>query len=64
MAVAAFTWIRSLGSGLSSHISLMRDDSVDHDDDVSSVPRALAFYPNHLKLTLIPLDDIDALCLR
>jgi serine/threonine protein kinase len=38
----------------------MRDDSVDHDDDVSSAPRALAFQSNQLKLTLIPLDDIDS----
>jgi serine/threonine protein kinase len=59
MAVASFTWKRSLGSGLSSHISVMRDDSVEHDDDVSSVPRTLAFQSNQLKLTLIPLDDID-----
>jgi serine/threonine protein kinase len=59
MTVAAFTWIRSLGSGSSCHISVMRDDSVDHDDDVSSVPRTLAFQSNQLKLTLIPLDDID-----
>ena len=59
MAVAAFTWMRSLGSGSSSPISVMRDDSVDHDDDVSFVLRALVGQSNHLKLTLIPLDDID-----
>ena len=59
MTVAAFTWIRSLGSGSSCHISVMRDDSIDHDDDVSSVLRTLAFQSNQLKLTLIPLDDID-----
>jgi hypothetical protein len=42
MAVAAFTWVRSLGSGSSGHISLMRDDSVDHAGDVSSAPRTIA----------------------
>jgi hypothetical protein len=60
MAVAAFTWIRSLGSGSSCHISVMRDESVDDDDAVSTALRSLAFQSNHLRLMVLSLDDVAA----
>jgi hypothetical protein len=62
MAPGAFTWERSLGSGFSSHISVMRDDT----DIVNAVSSGLGFgfQIGSPRLTISSFIDVAALRLR